>query len=99
MISRALAASALAAMPPAVSPYQNLYRQETLDSPPNYYAVVRPQLQQTEVNRVQQRQIRRLQQELRQANAQGQHGGRSGDAYATGHGTRFMNLGGYYPSR
>ncbi len=92
-------ASSLATMPPAVSPYQNLYREENDDSPPNYYSLVRPQLHQIEVNQVQQRENRRLQQQLRQLSTQGQRSGGSEGPYATGHGTRFMNLGGYYPSR
>ena len=45
---------------PTVSPYMNLFRDEDRFSAPNYFAFVRPQMQQIEVNRQQQAELRRL---------------------------------------
>ena len=46
---------------PAVSPYLNLYREESdTEAAPNYFAFVRPQLEQIEANRTQQREIQKL---------------------------------------
>jgi hypothetical protein len=48
-----------------VSPYLNLHRNESEDeSAPNYYAFVRPQLEQQEANRRQQMEIMRLQRQM-----------------------------------
>jgi hypothetical protein len=55
---------------PTVSPYMNLYRDdETTDSAPNYYAFVRPQLEQLDANRVQQREIQMLRGQLQSVSA------------------------------
>ncbi len=46
---------------PTISPYLNLYRDESNDeSLPNYFAFVRPQIEQLEANRNQQREIQQL---------------------------------------
>jgi hypothetical protein len=46
---------------PTVSPYMNLYRDEGDDEgAPNYFAFVRPQMDQIEANRLQQREIQKL---------------------------------------
>jgi hypothetical protein len=46
---------------PTVSPYLNLYRDEsTNEGAPNYFAFVRPQMEQIEANRAQQREIQQL---------------------------------------
>jgi hypothetical protein len=50
---------------PTVSPYLNLYRsEEDNEAAPNYFAFVRPQLEQLEANRVQQREIQQLRGQL-----------------------------------
>ncbi|MEX2308226.1 MAG: hypothetical protein WD738_11565 [Pirellulales bacterium] len=50
---------------PTVSPYLNLYREEeNLESAPNYFAFVRPQMDQLDANRVQQREIQQLRGQL-----------------------------------
>ena len=46
---------------PTVSPYLNLYREENdSEGAPNYFAFVRPQMEQIEASRLQQREIQRL---------------------------------------
>jgi hypothetical protein len=50
---------------PTVSPYLNLYRDElNSDSAPNYFAFVRPQLEQLEANRMQERDLQQLRGQL-----------------------------------
>jgi hypothetical protein len=50
---------------PTVSPYLNLHREEaTTDGAPNYFAFVRPQLDQIEANRTQQREMQQLRGQL-----------------------------------
>jgi hypothetical protein len=50
---------------PTVSPYLNLYREENdSESAPNYFAFVRPQLEQVEANRAQQAQLQQLSRQL-----------------------------------
>ena len=50
---------------PTISPYLNLYREEDdTQSAPNYYAFVRPQLEQNDANRLQQGEIQRLTRQL-----------------------------------
>lgn len=50
-----------------ISPYLNLFRSEEQNAAPNYYAFVRPQLQQEEANRQQQAQLQQLQRQVQQA--------------------------------
>ncbi len=50
---------------PTISPYLNLYRQdEATGSAPNYFAFVRPQMDQIEANRAQQRELQQLRGQL-----------------------------------
>jgi len=50
---------------PTVSPYLNLYRNESDDEgAPNYFSLVRPQMDQIEANRMQQREIQQLRGQL-----------------------------------
>src|SRR5262245_2231253 len=50
---------------PTISPYLNLYREEKdSDGAPNYFAFVRPQLDQIEANRAQQREIQTLERQV-----------------------------------
>lgn len=53
---------------PTISPYLNLFREDTSENDlPNYYTFVRPQQQQLEANRQQLQQIQQLQRQVRQA--------------------------------
>lgn len=52
---------------PTVSPYLNLFRDETEGALPNYHAFVQPQLQQQELVRQQRRELDRLERQVRQA--------------------------------
>jgi hypothetical protein len=50
---------------PTISPYLNLFREEDdSESAPNYFAFVRPQLEQIEANRVQQGELQQLSRQL-----------------------------------
>lgn len=55
---------------PTVSPYLNLFREETENAVPNYYTFVRPQQDQFDANRQQQAQLQQLQRQVRQATYQ-----------------------------
>lgn len=82
---------------PTVSPYLNLVRDDS-GAAANYQTLVRPQMEQLEINRQQELQINRLDrqfQDFRQESAFPQQG--SEDIRATGHATRFMNRSHFYP--
>jgi len=82
-----------------ISPYLSLDLRESAVGLPNYYAYVRPQLQQQQTNRAQAAQIRRLQNQLRIATASGiVSSNPNGGIPTTGHSSQFMNLGGYFPT-
>ena len=49
---------------PTISPYMNLYRDDDAMTAPNYYTFVRPQMQQLETNREQQRELERLRRQV-----------------------------------
>lgn len=79
---------------PTISPYLGLDIRESGVGLPNYYAFVRPQLDQQQQNQVQQAQYQRLQ---RQFNTAVGGPAITGDGMpTTGHATQFMNPGGYY---
>ena len=77
---------------PTVSPYLNLFREESADAAPNYFAFVRPQIQQQAALREQQQQLRTLERQVRQASigAPATAGGRSSQA------ARYGDTGRYY---
>lgn len=53
---------------PTISPYLNLFREDTTTNDlPNYYTFVRPQQRQLEANQQQRQQIQQLQRQVRQA--------------------------------
>ena len=83
---------------PTVSPYLNLYRAEDeSESAPNYFAFVRPQLDQIEANRRQQREIQQLRGQLNGISttiATPQYG--SAPVPATGTRSRFMDTAQFY---
>lgn len=82
-----------------ISPYLNLDAREDEFSLPNYYAFVRPQLDQQQFNHTQQLENRRMQQQLRMAAVGASLGaGAGGGLPTTGHGTQFMNAGSFYPA-
>lgn len=80
---------------PTISPYLGLDIRESGVGLPNYYAFVRPQLDQQQQNGVQQAQYQRLQRQFNAA-AGGSAFTREGMS-TTGHATQFLNAGGYYP--
>lgn len=55
---------------PTISPYLNLFRDETENATPNYHAFVRPQQDQFDANRLQRAQLQQLQRQVRQATYQ-----------------------------
>lgn len=65
---------------PTISPYLNLFREESGDAAPNYFAFVRPQQQQYEASRQQQEQLNQLQRQVRQASYSAPATGGSGAA-------------------
>jgi hypothetical protein len=83
---------------PTVSPYLNLYRSELdSDSAPNYFAFVRPQMEQIDANRKQQREIQHLRGQLQRvsstvAGPQYQSSGTPG----TGTTARYMDTAQFY---
>lgn len=74
--------------PPTTSPFLNMFRPEATPIF-NYYTLVRPQLQQLEINNRQAAQIQQLQQIINS-------GGGSGRPARSAQGSRFMNHGGYF---
>lgn len=85
---------------PTVSPYLNLFR-EDLDgnSDLNYQTLVRPMLQQQELNQQLQRQNYAIAQRLQQIAAQGDYNAQGSESQPpTGHQTVFMYYGHYYPA-
>jgi hypothetical protein len=51
---------------PTVSPYLNLFRPREVGSVPNYFSLVRPQLQQNEINQLNQQVLQRQTQAIQQ---------------------------------
>lgn len=80
---------------PTISPYLNLDRPETPEDLPNYFVFVRPQFEQFDVNRRQQRELQRLDREVRTA-AYGTAAAPRSAMPTTGHGTRFGDTGRFY---
>lgn len=81
---------------PTISPYLNLDRPETSEELPNYFAFVRPQVEQNEINRRQQRELLKLERQVQTA-AYGTAAATAGSTTpTTGHGTRFGDTGRYY---
>ncbi|TWU29929.1 hypothetical protein [Bythopirellula polymerisocia] len=85
---------------PTVSPYLSLDMPETSTSLPNYYAYVRPQLQQRETNEVQAEEIRRLRQQVRMSGGRGSISKNTNEGMpTTGSSSQFLNLGSYFPGQ
>jgi hypothetical protein len=82
---------------PTVSPYLNLYRDEgDNEGAPNYHAFVRPQLEQIEANRLQQRELQKLRGQMQRMSMSAAY-----PAYSTARGgmgapARFMDTAQFY---
>lgn len=74
---------------PTISPYLNLFREETDNAIPNYHTFVRPQQDQYDANRQQQQQFQQLQRQVRQATYQT-------PATSVAGGARFGDTGRFY---
>lgn len=83
---------------PTVSPYMNLFHEESDEAPPNYFAYVRPALQQQQANRRAQQEFRTLERQVRNVSYAEAARNSSGGVPTTGHGTRYLNTSRYYPS-
>ncbi len=86
---------------PTVSPYLNLHRDDvSAESAPNYFAFVRPQMEQLDAARAQQREIQRLQRQL-QSMPSTMAGPRYQSAGGPGAGSaaRFMDTAQFYAGR
>lgn len=84
---------------PTLSPYLTLSLLNDDDTGlPNYYAFYQPMREQQQTSEAQEARIRRLQQQLRTANATGAISRNpQGGMPTTGNSSQFMNLGGYFP--
>lgn len=82
---------------PTVSPYLNLLRPQGGVAIPNYQALVRPQLQQQQINQQQGRQLQQLQRRTYQGPSSQSSAGAPIAIRSTGHTTGFMNYSAYYP--
>ena len=83
-----------------ISPYLSLDVRQSDVGIPNYYAFVKPLLQQRATNRLQQKQFGQMEQKLRTASVNGIVANNpSGGMPTTGHSTQFLNMGQYFPGR
>jgi hypothetical protein len=83
---------------PTVSPYLNLLRRDGAINP-NYQTLVRPQIEFRQAAELQQFELQRVQQQLnvQRASIDAIRQQQSQRVFETGHTTRFMNLGGFFP--
>ena len=84
---------------PTISPYLQLHREELEDTLPNYFAFVRPQIQQQELIRQQQLELQNIHQRLQRTATQAPVSGPSADPSATqpqSFHARFLNTGNYF---
>jgi hypothetical protein len=81
-----------------ITPYLNLDVRQSDVGIPNYYAFVRPQLEQQRTNQLQSRQMQRMQRDLRMASVPG-IASPNGGIPTTGHSTQFLNIGNYFPGK
>jgi hypothetical protein len=83
---------------PTVSPYLNLYRsEEDNEAAPNYFAFVRPQLEQLDENRMQQRAIQQLNGQLQSMSSTvATPGYQSSGMPGTGTPARYMDTAQFY---
>ncbi len=81
-----------------ITPYLNLDVRQSTVGLPNYYAFVKPQLDQQRTNQRQARRMQRMQQDLRMASTPGIVSP-DGGIPTTGHSTQFLNMGSYFPGK
>ncbi len=82
---------------PTVSPYLNLHRDDTNnESAPNYFAFVRPQLDQIDANRVQQRDIQQLRGQVQATSTVVGPQYRASELPGTGTPARYMDTAQFY---
>ena len=81
-----------------ITPYLNLDVRQSAVGLPNYYAFVKPRLDQQRTNRKQTQRIQRMQRELRMASTPGIVSP-DGGIPTTGHSTQFLNMGSYFPGK
>lgn len=84
---------------PTVSPYLNLLRPTGFSGVTNYQTLVRPQIEQRELARIQQAELNRVRQQVsvQQQALETVVQQRSKRVFSTGHRTQFMNTQNYYP--
>jgi len=82
---------------PTISPYLNLGRDDGLDTLPNYFSLVRPQLEQQAINRQQNRRLQSLGRDVQQIQQSAFDPAGSEQIRATGHTTRFLNTLQFFP--
>lgn len=84
---------------PTVSPYLNLLRNDGISGIANYQTLVRPQIEQRELAVQQENENLRLQRQLnsQQTSIEGIQRQRAQRVFSTGHRTRFMNYGDFFP--
>lgn len=82
---------------PTITPYLALDARESEEGLPNYFLLVKPQLEQHRINMAHHAENRRVQQQLRRSNLGGAAASPNGGIPTTGHSPQFMNIGGYYP--
>jgi len=81
-----------------ITPYLSLDVRQSDVGLPNYYAFVKPQLDQQRTNQRQIQRMQRMQRDLRMSSTTGiilPEGG----IPTTGHSTQFLNMGSYFPGR
>lgn len=80
-----------------ISPYLNLYRDEDdVRTMPNYFTFVRPQLEQLEINRAQQRELQQLRAQLRKVGTPAAPRYPSGGIPVGGTSARYMDTAQFY---
>jgi len=80
-----------------ISPYLNLYRDEDdVRTMPNYFTFVRPQLEQLEINRAQQRELQQLRSQLRKVGTPAAPRYQSGGIPVGGTAARYMDTAQFY---
>jgi hypothetical protein len=85
---------------PTVSPYLNLHRDErSNESAPNYFSLVRPQLDQIEANRAQQRDIQQLRGQLQATSTVVGPQYRASELPGTGTPARYMDTAQFYSGK
>ena len=81
-----------------ITPYLNLDVRQSEVGLPNYYAFVKPQLDQQRTNQKQTQRMQRMQRDLRMASTPGIVSP-DGGIPTTGHSTQFLNMGNYFPGK